>query len=130
MMSRDFRQSRNPWERDAIAHRLSDAGCELSRDLGRHRLTQCELKALLSRFVPVTILVAGYREFPSGEIEAVNFDVCPALVEFGGSEFHSVIIEQQRSRNRFLRKPMPLRWRLPVRRLCNRTVRRHEQNSA
>ena len=80
--------------------------------------------------MPVAILVAGYREFPGGEIETVNFDVRPALVEFGGSEFCSVIIEQQGSRNRFLRKPMPLRWRLPVRRLCSRTVRRHEQDSA
>ena len=62
----------------------------------------------------MAILVAGYREFPSGEIEAVNFDVCPALVEFGGSEFHAVIIKQQSSRNRFLREPMPLRGRLPV----------------
>src|SRR6266478_3788181 len=31
MMSRDFRHSRNAWERDAIAHRLSDAHSELSR---------------------------------------------------------------------------------------------------
>jgi len=118
MVSRDFRHSRNAWERDAIAHRLSDVRSELSRDLGRHRLTQCELKALLSRFVPVTILVAGYREFPSGEIEAVNFDVCPALVEFDGSEFDAVIIEQESSGNCFLREPMPLRWRLPESRLC------------
>ena len=48
MMSRDFRHCRNAWERDAIAHRLSDARGELSRDLGRHRLTQCELEASLS----------------------------------------------------------------------------------
>ena len=52
----------------------------------------------------MAILVAGQREFPSGEIETVNFDICPALVEFGGSEFHAVIIEQQSSRNRFLQQ--------------------------
>src|ERR1700676_1396423 len=118
MMRRDFRDCRNAWERHAIAHRLSDARSELSRDLGRHRLTQGELKALLSRFVPVAILVAGYREFPTGEIEAMNFHVCPASIKFGGSEFHAVIIEQQCSRNRFLQGTVPTCGSFPI---CRRS---------
>src|SRR6266446_4065717 len=110
-MSRNFQQSRNVWDRHAVAYGLPDALGELSGDFRRHGLTQGELKALFSRLVPAAILVAGYREFPGGEIETVDLDVRPALVEFGGTELHAILVDQQSSGNGFLREPMPLRPR-------------------
>jgi len=108
--------------RHTVAHWFAYAVGELGCDLGRHRLTQSEAKRPLARFMPGPVLISQQRQFPLGQIKCVDLAVVPAVVEFGGSKFDAVPIEQQRSGLGFLQTPMPLRRRLPLCRLCRDRV--------